>query len=160
MTTSLRVEAVVPKQGADDLPNLLKRIDLAYERFEGVILNDVKRTVKTWKKKSEFTVTRKTKGQSEILEVNTDDRRWHWISDGTKSYLIFPRRAKALRFRAGYTPATASNRIIARPARSFGDTVFSKGVRHPGIKPRKFKERIAKRNTKKFITFMDDALKG
>lgn len=163
MVTQFSVTAIVPKKrgrGAKDFnANLQKRIDLAYERFEGVLGNDLNRAVGTWKNKPKFTFKRQRKGKSETFEVLADDKRWVWISEGTKPHMIYPVRAKRLRFKAGYEPATAPNRIVARPARSFGETIYSLGVRHPGIKPRKLNERLAKRNQPKFVQFMSDALK-
>lgn len=163
MAFDIQVTAIVPKKkgrGAKDFnANLSKRIDLAYERFFGVLENDLKRVVKTWKKKPTFTYKRQRRGASETFSTQVNDPRWKWLNDGTPPRRIVPVRAKRLRFMSGYEPATAPNRIISKQARSFGDTVYSLGVDHPGIKARNFNQRLSKRNQPKFKQFMQDALK-
>lgn len=154
-----RMKAIVPKKRGAGAANQRKRIELGYERFIGILENDLNQFVKTWKKKPTFRIVRKRQGRDEVIGVFTDDMRWIWIGQGTKPYIIRPRKAKALRFKSGYSPATAPNRVIARPAQSFGDTVHAQEVHHPGIKARKFDERLVKRNEKKFRAFMNDAIK-
>ena len=62
---------------------------------------------------------------------------------GGKPYPIVPVRAKALRFQTGYKAKTSLGSAIGSlPGGPFGPTRYSKGVIHPGIKPRNITEKI------------------
>jgi len=69
-------------------------------------------------------------------------------------YPITPKRAKALRFRAGrYMPKTNPGGKFRGPGKvQGGQIVFRKQVQHPGTKPRHFTRRINKDLRKLFLT--------
>lgn len=61
---------------------------------------------------------------------------FRFVSEGTRPHIIAPRRAKALRFQKGYLAKTTPNQLRSKAGGPFGDTVFSRLVRHPGTAPR------------------------
>jgi uncharacterized protein VirK/YbjX len=66
---------------------------------------------------------------------------YQWIDKGTQPYLILPRRAPYLTFRAGYDARTqAVARFNAGTGRHYGAWRRKRAVRHPGIRARKFSE--------------------
>jgi hypothetical protein len=71
-------------------------------------------------------------------------RLWNWVSRGVRGHMIYPRRAKALRFRP---QGVGRPRGPVQPARATSGVAFSRGHWWPGIRPRKFEERIVAKLT-------------
>jgi len=65
------------------------------------------------------------------------------LEKGTKAHMIRPRRGKVLRFMSPFRAKTVPNQIISRPGSQGSTAVFSRGVRHPGTKPRNWSKVIA-----------------
>jgi len=154
------IRAIIPKRKGLGLANHKAAIELGMDRFMGILEDDLNKVVGTWKKKPTFRIVRKRERGHFVIGIFTDDQRWKWIGEGTSPYIIRPKKAKALAFRSGYTPATAPNRFIARQAGRSGAFVLTKEVHHPGIKPRKFNEKLVKRNRPKFNQFMRDTVRS
>ena len=123
--------------------------------------------VRTWVNKPKWQIhsTRSELMLGAQLEVTGEARQiWLWVDKGTgqygesgSPYWIFPRRPGGrLAFQTGYDPKT---RPIAKAnvgsGTASGETVFSDGVLHPGIKGREFsqtyRERIVQPNLKNTI---------
>lgn len=124
------------------------------------IKQDFEQTTATWKHKPKFEILISLAGGGPTLLVDTNDRVYGYVNRGTKPHPIRPKRAKALAFQSGYQAKTAPGVIGSGPGGPFGDTVFSKGVRHPGTKARKFDEAIKKKREKWFKGQMEQALKA
>lgn len=150
----IKLEVIkVPKDFLD--PRAIKRaLERAYDTAEIGVLTDYESTVATWKKKPHFYSTR----QKNTIIVWTDDKIYQYVNYGTSAHLIFPKRARALRFRAGYRAKTHVRVIKAGSGGSFGATRFSKGVIHPGTEARNFDQEISKKWDRVFPQIVDDEL--
>lgn len=97
--------------------------------------------VATWETKLTFSIQRAAPIKRLILVGGQGDavKVWGYVDQGTKPHLIFPKEGKLLAFKPGYSPRT---RPIANfntgSGKASGETVFSRGVAHPGTKARKF----------------------
>jgi len=72
---------------------------------------------------------------------------WMFLDEGTKGpYPIKPKKKGGkLRFSSGYKAGSKPNSVTTTASKSFGETIYSDGVMHPGIQPRNWtKLRIAK----------------
>jgi len=76
-----------------------------------------------------------------LIFISND--RYTWVNEGTKAHQILPRNASRLVFQANYKAKTVVGTIASRPGGSFGPTVYSMGVEHPGTQARKFDDLIA-----------------
>jgi len=104
-------------------------------------------TTKTWSHQPVFTI-RVTPTYS---QVSTRDRVYGWVTYGTESHFIYPRRAKRLVFKGGSSPKTSPGVIRSRQGKSgSGGIIFARVVRHPGTAPRLFHETIKEKWGKQF----------
>ena len=112
------------------------------------VKRDFQKPTRTWRHKVGFEVlTNVTSNGIEIL-AGTDDKIFGWLEHGTRPHWIRPKRAKALRFMSGFHPKTTPGHLGSGQGGSYGDIVFSRGVRHPGTKPRRWLPIIARRAEK------------
>ena len=122
------------------------------------VKGDFEKTTATWSKKPEFEMLISLTGPGPVLLVGTDDEIYGYVSKGTRPHPIRPRRAKRLRFQSGYKAKTQPGVIGSTMGGSFGPTVFSLGVMHPGTAARKFEETIRKKREKWFKRQMEAAM--
>lgn len=112
------------------------------------IQKDFDKTVATWRSKPKFEQVLSVDPNVEIL-VGTDNEVYGYVNDGTRPHPIFPRRARALRFRWGgkgsYKPKTRPRIIGSTPGGPSGPIVYRPYVQHPGSKARLFDEVIQKK---------------
>ena len=126
---------------------------------------DFEKTTATWEHKPKFTVDVSLTRPGPQVMVGTDDEIYGYVSGGTKPHDIFAgiftgkSRKRALAFPASSTPKTRPGQIGSWPGSRGGDTVVRPYVRHPGTKPRKFEEAIAKKWKPKFKRRMEAAMK-
>lgn len=146
-------------------PAKLKEKEMRLELLNGLrtvaraVERDYKETVKTWKTKPEFeTIVTLRGGKAEFL-VGTDNEIYRYVDEGTKPHPIFPKKAKFLRFQSGYSAKTTPGIIGSTSGGRSGSEVFSRGVQHPGTKPRKFSELINKKYKSRFKDEMHDSMK-
>lgn len=146
-------------------PAKLKDKDMRLELLNGLrtvaraVERDYKETVKTWERKPEFeTIISLRGGKAEFL-VGTSDLIYKYVDEGTKPHPIFPKKAKFLRFQSGYQAKTTPGIIGSKAGGRSGSEVFSRGVMHPGSKPRKFSELINKKYKSRFKDKMHDSMK-
>lgn len=102
------------------------------------------RTIKGWKRRVGFKVnTRLTRGSIRTTAYPIGPWAWLWemLDKGTKKHIIRPKKAKALRFQGGkYTPKTRPGGHYGGPGTSSGGIVYAQVVKHPGTKPRRFRQ--------------------
>lgn len=130
-------------------------IERAKDEAEIGVLDGYYKTTKTWKHAVRFYSVR----ARDTLTVFTDDKIYEYVSEGTKPHLIFPRRAKALRFSAKSRAKTRPRVIASGQGSKSGKIVFSKGVIHPGTQAREFHKVIATKWEKKYPTIMRAQIK-
>lgn len=132
--------AIVPKGAMLSPSGLKKALTNTAEGIARAIKIDYQVTTQTWKKRPPFGIERKGLNR----EVFTDDEIYGYVDEGTKPHEIKPKRAKVLAFGGGaYRPKTKVRVIGSTGGGPSGDTVFSKGVHHPGTEAREFTEVIA-----------------
>lgn len=112
-------------------------------------------TTKTWDHQPSFDV--KVSGSS--VTVATNDPIYVIVSKGAEPHIIRPRAKKRLVFRRGGTAKTSPGVIGSRQRRpAAGKLVFSRGVRHPGVVPRRFDDAVKKKWEKQFPITMQRAI--
>lgn len=118
---------------------------------------DFEKTTASWDHKVAFEEQVSLAGGPQV-EIYTTDKIYGYVDQGTRPHAIRPVRAKALRFQSGYKAKTAPGVIGSGAGGPFGDTVFSKGVQHPGNAPRGFSKEIEKIWTPRFKRAMEKAM--
>lgn len=76
--------------------------------------------------------------------------KWVWLDKGTKPHLIRARNKPRLVFKAGYSPKTKVGAFTSFPGGSYGPTVATFQVQHPGTEARGWSKLIVKQRQKRF----------
>lgn len=101
--------------------------------------------IDNWKHKpkiiSEF-VHQKTQLKLTVKPSGTNKKYWAFVSLGTTGKVYGPKSAQFMSVRLDYVPKTAPGGVFNGPGSYSGNVVFSQAVDWPGIKPRKFEEKI------------------
>lgn len=129
--------------------------DAALDEAESGVLADYQKTVRTFTHKPPFYSTR----SQGTLIIFTPDKIYNMLDAGTRPHLIFPKRARALRFRGRFRSKTTPRVIGSRQGSKSGKVVFSKGVIHPGTQAREFHKMISEKWIKKFPPILNRHLK-
>ena len=144
-----------------------KKLNLAAMRRElgdelGAIAEDVQtdfdKTTQTWTHKPAWTQTTKAGDRRAEFAVLTSDEIYGYVDRGTKPHIIRPKRATRLAFAPGGSPKTTPRVIGSTSGSRGGTTVYSKGVQHPGTKPREFEKTLATKWRKLFGGRMKTAM--
>lgn len=116
-------------------------INTALDEAAKALKEDLAGPTETWNNAPEFVTS--TPAPGERL-VETDSPVYNWLDEGTDGpYDIKPKHAKRLRFTVPFTPKTSASFTSGPGGR--GPTVrYERAVKHPGIKPRSWVERIQK----------------
>jgi hypothetical protein len=109
-----------------------------------------------WKEKASFDQSKTAWTRT----ITATDKRYGWIDKGTRARLIRPRRAKVLRFAADSRPKTRPGTMTGSAGAAGYPIVFSRAVRHPGIKARKFSQQAKKHMDKRLPKIMNKAIKA
>jgi hypothetical protein len=102
-------------------------------------------TTGTWTHQVKFERLVQVGPKSIEIFVGTDDPIYGYVDEGTKPHVILPRGKNVLAFPEGFVPKSQPNVISSFKGGHFGKTIFSKGVIHPGTKPRNFSKEIQKK---------------
>lgn len=100
---------------------------------------DFEKTSATWAHQPMFVIKEQPTGYL----VGTEDDVWNMLDVGTRAHLIIARKAKRLRFRAGFTPKTRPGFVGSQTGGANGDPVFASVVHHPGTTARAWSKLIA-----------------
>ena len=122
------------------------------------ILLDFELTTATWDHKVSFKKEVQIGPNELAVLVGTDDEIYGYVNYGTKPHDIIA-KGKALAFPSGYTAKTQPGRMTSGSGGSFGETIFSPYVRHPGTAARNFDKTIQKEWVSKFKTRMEQAMR-
>lgn len=157
MASVLQFKQIKPKrfQGSKAVNILLG----ATRKAGNDIRKDFEETTKTWTNKPEFQVVYAVRPNGPEVLVGTDNEIYRYVNEGTKPHPIFPVRAKALRFQAGYVAKTVPGQLFSRAGGSFGNVVFRPYVMHPGTEARNFDDIIQKAWKSKFKTRIEQAMR-
>lgn len=124
------------------------------------------RVTKSWRNDQTFVAKKNITQKSVSVNVyptGPNAQIWKYVSGGTRPHIIMPRRARALRFEWGgpgsYKPKTTTGGGYRGPGVVVGGkTVFRAWVKHPGNKPRRFEQHIARWYAPQFRRTMDNAV--
>ena len=119
------------------------------------------KTIQGWDHSPDFAM-RFNFGQSTLSATITpsgaDAKIWELVNAGSPAHTIVPRRAKQLRFQAGYRAATRPRMISSRSKSRFGPIVKASAVSHPGFEAREFDKTIADEYVDTFAEDIQDAI--
>ena len=126
------------------------------------VVSDFKKGVKSWDHKPAFRIRVTSNGNQLsrlIYPASPNLNQYLYVHNGVSGRMIYPRKAKALRFKPYYVPASRRGSIWSRyrPKRG-GKDVFSKGHWWPGIESRDFSFYIVLRETPRFLQDIKDAI--
>lgn len=146
MTLTFKTNAA---QVARDLNLQGRRLRNAYanaaEELGDGAADRYKRATRTWRRSIRFEVVTDASSRGFEVLVGTDDQVFAWVDKGTRvgkgKYPIVPRYAKALRW-FNRTPKTTPGALQSGHGRILSGPHYAQGVMHPGIKPRRFTEKV------------------
>jgi hypothetical protein len=119
-----------------------KAVDEGYAKLAALTVEGYEKTTSTWDNKPTFTIKITRKG----FTVTTTNAIYIFVDEGTRPHRIMPRRPDGvLRFNAPFRAKTRPGSLSSGSGGSGPDTVYSRGVNHPGSKARGFTEGIQKR---------------
>lgn len=101
---------------------------------------------KDWKHKPEFIGTVKVTNKNIAITIQTDDKIFKFVDEGTKAHIIRPVNRKFLRWNNG-------------PGGVGGDDVFAREVHHPGYKGSKISESVQAIWSDLMPDYFDEALR-
>lgn len=120
-------------------------VDNALQRASNDAAESLNAVVNSWKNKPEFRAQKdqldKSASRYVVLAMGPDKTLsiWGYVDKGTEPHLIFPVKAKALKFRTGYSARTAPiARADVGTGQASGPITYRAGVAHPGNEPRDF----------------------
>lgn len=131
-------------------------VNTAAKEIQKDMLDDFKRTTKTWKHKPTFSA--KVDYGASVggvrIQVATDDPIYGYVDLGTKPHIIKPRKkGYPLKFQTGGQPKTEPEVILSVPGRVGKNTARAMVVHHPGTKARKFTKVIANSSASRITRF-------
>ena len=116
--------------------------------------------VATWKTPVKFEIFVQTGPAAVTVFIGTDNKNFGYVDKATPPHWILPKKkGGTLAFSSGFTRKTTPGIIPSGKGGSSGDTVFAKGVLHPGSKGSKITETIQKKWKSRYKRRMEKAMK-
>ena len=123
-------------------------------RVADTLEEDFKDTTKHWDHKVSFDKHTQVTGSRIVAEVQTDDEIYGYVVLGTRPHVIEPKKAGGvLAFPSAFSPKTTPGSLATSAGSKGGPTVISRGVFHPGNKPRNLHKLIAEKRARWFRDF-------
>lgn len=124
-------------------PKAVQRaVDEGYAKLAALTVEGFEKTTATWSTRPTFVIKVTRKG----FTVGTDSAVFGYVDEGTRPHRIMPKRPDGvLRFQSPFRAKTRPGSLQSGSGGSGPDTVYSRGVNHPGSKARKFTEQVQKR---------------
>lgn len=139
----IQFRAILPKRF--DARALLAEVTKEMKDLQTDTGKDFDATVSTWTHRPKFDKEFEQSDSRIRTFTGATDEIYTYVSKGTRPHVIRPRRARVLAFQGTYTAKSAPGVIQARTGGASGETVFSRGVLHPGTKARNFDKAIAQK---------------
>jgi len=117
-----------------------RAIEGALDAVARDIQEDFDRTTATWEHDVAFPIA---KAGEFVRTIGTTDAIYAMLDAGTPEHLIFPRNGKFLKFQTPFRAKTVPQSIMSGPGSVGSQTVYSRGVIHPGTKARAWAATIA-----------------
>lgn len=148
------MKLILPKKLVADPAKLTRALINAMNGVAKDIQVDFKVTTQTWKHTVDFPIQQPSAYRRIVA---TDDEIYGYVNDGTPQHRILP-KGKMLRFNTPFRPKTLPNKIMSGPGSKGTNEVFSRGVNHPGTKPRAFDKAIKDKWDKEFGVIMQRSI--
>lgn len=150
-----RSKVILPKQLASDPRRMARAIANGLNAQALAIKIDFEVTTATWSDKPSFVID--VTGPYERV-IATGDDIYTMLNEGTDPHEIRPKNGKFLRFRGPFQAKTVPNQISSGPGSKGPNETFSRGVHHPGTKPRQWDKAIAKKHRRLFGRVMQRSI--
>lgn len=147
MPAKITIEAIVPEKNY-----FSKRASRLQDELVAALRGDVTLTLvgALRKRSANWSISplwnaKVTIGARLILDLKptgAGEKKWRWVSGGTRQHDINPKRRNWLVFGSGYVPKTLPKGTYGGKGVYIGDTVFTKHVNHPGIDARNFEQDV------------------
>lgn len=155
----ITLQPIIPKgKTIFDIDRFNAEIKASQREVSTGILNDFKKTVRTWKHRVIWYSTRR----GDDYWIGTKDKIYSYVDLGTKAHIIKPKKpGYRLRFyRSGFKPKSRVGYIDSYMGKQANkDLTFAKVVHHPGTEARNFSEKISKKWQKTWISRLRLAIK-
>ena len=141
----LKVVALVPKDLVLDVKKMDRAVNNALDGSALAAKVDFDTTTRTWRRRPGFLIKTPRYG---VRDIYTIDAIYSYVSGGTRAHIIRPRRRGGMLafFRSGFRPKTRHQYIGSNKGKqATSDFTLSKGVMHPGNKPRELDIAIQKK---------------
>lgn len=132
--------AIVPRKPILDVARHRAAINEVLNVAAHDVRDDFLKTVATWEHEVTFVIE---VPDDYVRRVSTADEVYGMLNAGTPEHLILPRNGRFLRFNTPFQAKTVSQSIMSGPGSVGSQTVYSKGVVHPGTKARDWDTTIA-----------------
>lgn len=139
---------------------MLRELKAGVEQEALLVLRDYEKTVKSWDYPARFKIIVKNVSNGIQFSILTYNKVYYLVDEtGAKPHPITPKKSNgSLAIPSNFTPKTKVGVVDSQPGGRSGQISFRKGVSHPGFKPRKFSEAIAKISEKRFLQGMRVAM--
>ena len=134
--------------------NIKKYTQKELLKQQKINVREIKRATASWSKPVELNIDE----SDESATIEIEDDRYRWVDEGTKPHEIKPKNARALRFLPGNRVRAEIARRKQNAAQRDVNTVFSKAVNNPGIRPRSITEKILAKRRKAIFSAIEDAV--
>lgn len=125
-----------------NIPVIMEEVMDEAQSLANDVLLEYELTTATWKHQPKFLKALTFEGGVTIA-VFTDDKIYGYVTRGTPPHPIFPKKpGGVLAFPSGYSAKTVPGMLGSRAGGPSGNTVFARGVMHPGTEARNFDELI------------------
>jgi len=143
-----------------NLPAMQQELEDEANSIADDIMLDFLLTTGTWEHDVKFEKIVQVGPDSIEILVDTDDEIYGYVNNGTRPHVILPKKeGGVLAFPSAYSAKTTPGIASSHAGGSSGETVFAKGVLHPGTEARKFDEIISKDWEKRFKSRLQEAMK-
>lgn len=153
---TLRMKAIIPKKA--NFKAVMAEVEKEMKAIHKEVDKDFDSTVQTWDNKPKWDREFKASSKQIRFATMTADQIYSYVSGGTRPHRILPRRGKTLAFPGTFRAKTSPGTIPSGAGGSSGATVYSRGVMHPGSKPRNYPEQIRRKWEKPFPNRLKTAM--
>ncbi len=139
MATQIQLKPILPQKGNWELfqIEIAKTLDQMLEIYE----RDLRKYTGTWSTQPKWTKKITRRRAQYVGKIGTNNRKFAWVEEGTKSYWA--------RMDRNFLPKTKHGRLVSVPGRG-GKNSLRRKPKYPGIKARKNLPLIAKRREDDF----------
>lgn len=151
----IKIAPIKPSAKAINFSRFADAAKLGMRDAAEAALEDMQKTTATWRNQPDFTI----KEQRDGFMVGTSNDVWNMLDKGTRAHRIIARRAKRLRFGAGFRAKTRPGFIGSTAGNSGAGAIFRSSVNHPGTTARAWSKLIAAKYKTQLARFISARIK-